>query len=185
MTWLSKIILAVALTVSTLGVSQAAIAQDFVARDATRYPQNPNLAPYGLKNILVAYEGSLWPSGSSDTARPNLNYIRDVYIPKIKSSKPDVLVLDIERYRWNSDVSATKWNQQINDLKAVVALFKRQMPNTKIGYYLIMPQRNWLAACGDPRKVTSRTRTWHNFNLRMRPLADVVDIIFQIGRAHV
>jgi len=170
--------LAAALSFGAIGVlaTVPAHAADFVARDATRYAENPDLSPYGLKDIVVAYESSLWPSGASRTT-PDLNYIRTNYIPKLKTKNPDVLVIDIETYKFTSTMTATEWTTNINKLKSVVSVFRQEMPNLKIGYYLIMPERNWLAPCGDPAKVASRTASWHQRNLKFQPLADVVDII--------
>jgi hypothetical protein len=170
--------LAAALSISAIGIlaGMPAKAADFVARDATRYAENPNLAPYGLKDITVVYEPSLWPSGA-DRTYPDLNFIRNVYIPKLKSKNPDVLVIDIERYHFNSDTTAAEWTANINKLKSVISVFRQEMPNLKLGYYLLLPQRNWLAPCGDPKKVASRTATWQENNLKLKPLADVVDII--------
>jgi hypothetical protein len=170
--------LAAALSLGTIGVlaGMPAQAADFVARDATRYAENPNLAPYGLKDIMVTYAPSLWPSGA-DRTNPDLNYIRNTYIPKIKSKNPDVIIIDIEHWKFKSYTTAAEWTANINKLKSVVSVFRQEMPNVKLGYYLIMPQRNWLAPCGDPRKVASRTAAWQQANLRMQPLADVVDII--------
>ena len=73
----------------------ALTAPTFVARDATRFAENPDLSAYGLKDIIVAYESSLWPAGASKT-EPDLNYIANNYIPKIRSKNPDVVVIDIE-----------------------------------------------------------------------------------------
>jgi hypothetical protein len=170
--------LAAALSISAIGVlaGMPANAADFVARDATRYAENPNLAPYGLKDITVAYESSLWPSGASKTY-PDLNHIRNVYIPKIKSKNPDVVIIDIEQYKFTSTTTATEWTANINKLKSVVSVFRQEMPNVKLGYYLLMPERNWLAPCGDPAKVARRSASWRDRNLRLQPLADVVDVI--------
>jgi hypothetical protein len=170
--------LAAALSLSAIGLLTAMPAQaaDFVPRDATRYAENPDLSPYGLKDIIVAYESSLWPSGASRTT-PDLNYIRTSYIPKIKSKNPDVVIIDIETYKFTSTMTATEWTTNINKLKSVISVFRQEMPTVKLGYYLIMPERNWLAPCGDPAKVASRTASWHQRNLKFQPLADVVDII--------
>jgi len=170
--------LAAVLSISAIGIlaGMPAKAADFVARDATRYDENPNLAPYGLKDINVVYEPSLWPSGA-DRTYPDLNFIRTVYIPKLKSKNPDVLVIDIERYHFKSTTTATEWTANINKLKSVISVFRQEMPNLKLGYYLILPERNWLAPCGDPAKSASRTAAWHDRNLRLKPLADAVDII--------
>lgn len=149
----------------------------FKARDATRYPQNPNLAPYGLKNIIVAYESSLWPSGASRST-PNTSYILNTYIPKIRSQNPDVVMIDIEVWKLNATMTSSQITANINKFKQVISAFRKGLPNTKIGLYLAMPERNWLAPCGDPAKRASRTTAWHNNNLRLAPLASAVDIIF-------
>lgn len=174
----ASLIAALSLTaVSALMGAPAEAADPFVVRDATRYPTDPNLSPYGLKDIVVAYESSLWPAGASK-ATPDLNYIRTYYIPKVKSKNPDVLVLDIEVYKFTSTTTAADWNNNINKLKSVIALFRQELPNTKIGYYMLAPERNWLATCGDPKKRVARYTAWHDRNLRMQPLADAVDILF-------
>jgi hypothetical protein len=170
--------LAVALSISAMGIlaGMPAKAADFEARDATRYAENPNLAPYGLKDILVTYAPSLWPAGA-DRTNPDLNYIRNTYIPKIKNRNPDVIIIDIEHWKFKPTTTAAEWASNINKLKSVISVFRQGMPNAKLGYYLLMPQRNWLAPCGDPKKVASRTATWQQANLKLQPLADVVDII--------
>lgn len=153
------------------------IKPDFVARDATRFKEDPNLATYGLKNIIVAYESSLWPSGASHV-EPDVNYIAKTYIPKIRNSNPDVVAIDIEGWPFKTTMTATEITANINKFKKVISVFRRELPNTKIGFYLVMPERNWLAPCGDPKKVASRTKLWHDRNVKLQPLADAVDIIF-------
>jgi hypothetical protein len=150
---------------------------NFVARDATRFKENPDLATYGLKDIVVAYESSLWPAGASKIL-PDLNYITTKYIPKIRLQNPDVVVIDIESWPFKSTMTAAEITANINKFKQVVSVFRRELPNTKIGFYLVMPERNWLAPCGDPKKVASRTSSWHQRNMKLQPLADAVDIIF-------
>jgi hypothetical protein len=156
----------------------AALKANFKARDATRYSADPNLGPYGLKNIIVAYEPSLWPSGA-DRSYPNTSYIANTYIPKIKSKNPDVVVIDIEESDWafTTSLSSTQITERINKYKKVISVFRTHLPNTKIGFYLAMPQRNWLAVCGDPAKRAARYTAWHNLNLKLQPLGSAVDII--------
>jgi hypothetical protein len=153
------------------------IKSNFKARDATRYPQNPNLGPYGLKNIIVAYESSLWPAGASRST-PNTSYILNTYIPKIRSQNPDVVVIDIEVWKLRSTMTSSQVTANINKFKQVIAAFRKGLPNAKLGLYLALPERNWLAVCGDPNKRASRMTAWHNHNLRLKPLASEVDIIF-------
>jgi hypothetical protein len=155
----------------------AALKANFKARDATRYPSNPNLGPYGLKDIVVAYESSLWPSGASRSS-PNTSYILNTYIPKIRSKNPDVVVIDIETWKLEPTMTSSQVTTNINKFKTVISAFRRGLPNAKIGLYMGVPYRNWLAPCGDPGKRAARTTSWHNHTLRLRPLADAVDIIF-------
>ena len=177
-TSLRRLVLAAAVSLSAAAlIGPSAQAADFVARDATRFAENPDLSPYGLKDIIVAYESSLWPAGASKTL-PDLNHIAKVYIPKIKRKNPDVVVIDIEAWPFKSTMTAEQITANINKFKSVIAVFRRDMPNVKIGFYLIMPERNWLAPCGDPKKVASRTSSWHQRNMKLQPLADAVDIIF-------
>lgn len=162
--------------VSGTAMAAETIKAGFVAYDATRYKENPDLTKYGMKDLLVAYEGSLWPSGASKS-QPDTSYIANNYIPKIRGLNPKLLVIDIEAWKLTSSMTATEITTNITKFKKVVSVFRRELPNTKIGFYLVMPERNWLAPCGDPAKVASRTTTWHNHNLRLKPLADAVDVI--------
>lgn len=157
--------------------AEAVLKPNFVARDATRFREDPNLAKYGLKNIIVAYEASLWPSGASRT-QPNTSYIATSYIPKVRNLNPDVIVIDIETWPLKAGMTASEITANITKFKKVIAVFRRELPKTKIGLYLVMPERNWLAPCGDPAKIASRTKSWHERNLKLKPLADAVDIIF-------
>ena len=157
----------------------ATLKPNFKSRDATRYPSDPNLGAYGLKNLIVAYESSLWPSGA-DRSQPNTSYVANTYIPKIKSKNPDVVVLDVEESDWEftTNLTSTQITDRINKYKKLISVFRTHMPNTKIGVYLALPNRNWLAVCGDPGKRPSRYTAWHNLNLKLKPLGSAVDIIF-------
>ena len=175
--------LLVVLSLSATGIildsydAWAALKPNFKSRDATRYPQNPDLAPYGLKNLVVAYEDSLWPSGASHST-PNTSYILNTYIPKIKSQSPDIVVVDIESWKLSSSMTSAEITTNINKFKTLLSAFRKGLPNAKLGLYMGLPERNWLAVCGDPGKRAARYTAWHNNNLRLQPLADAVDIIF-------
>ena len=87
--------------------------------------------------------------------QPNTSYIANTYIPKIKSKNPDVVIIDIEESDWDftTSLSSSQITDRINKDKKIFAVFRSKLPNTKLGIYLAMPQRNWLAVCGDPRKT--------------------------------
>ena len=119
----------------------------------------------------------MWPAGASKST-PNVSYIKNTYIPKnSRSRNPDVPIIDIEVWKFNSSMTASQVTANINKFKQVIGAFRSGLPKTKIGVYLHLPERNWLAPCGDPGKAASRTSSWHQRNLRMQPLADAVDII--------
>jgi hypothetical protein len=148
----------------------------FRTRDAMKQTNKPDLSGYGLRRVLVAYENSLWPAGA-DKSQPNTTYIANTYIPKIKGSNPDVVIIDIEAWKLRTTSTSTEVSAFIAKFKKIISVFRAKMPNTRIGVYLWVPERNWLAPCGDPAKRASRTSSWHNRNLRLKPLADAVDII--------
>jgi hypothetical protein len=168
--------------VSLAAVSTASLAavlplkSNFIAYDATRYGENPDLTKYGLTDVTVVYESSMWPAGASKS-EPNTSYIANTYIPKIRSKNPKLLIIDIETWKFTSSMTATQITATINKFKKVVDVFRRGLPNTKLGFYLVMPERNWLAPCGDPGKYASRMASWHERNLKLKPLAAVVDVI--------
>ncbi len=155
---------------------QLAAGANFRARDAMKQMGKPDLASAGLKRVVVAYENSLWPSGANKS-QPNTTYIANTYIPKIRNSNPDVVIIDIEAWKLKTGSTAAERSAFIAKFKKVISVFRSKMPNTKIGVYLWMPERNWLAPCGDPGKRASRTSSWHSRNLKLQPLADAVDII--------
>jgi len=173
-------VLSLAVTGISLGGFDAlavVLKPNFKARDATQYPQNPNLAPYGMKDIVIAYEASLWPPGASHST-PNTSYILNTYIPKIKGQNPDVVVIDIEVWKLSATMTSSEITTNINKFKQVISAFRNGLPNAKIGIYMGVPERNWLAVCGDPAKRAARMTAWHNNNLRLATLASAVDIIF-------
>jgi hypothetical protein len=154
----------------------AATATTFQARDAMRQINKPDLSVYGLRKVTVAYESSLWPAGAS-RSQPDPNYIAKYYIPKIRNSNPDAIIIDIEVWRITTTSTSAEISAFITKFKKVISVFRTHMPNTKIGIYMWMPERNWLAPCGEPEKRASRTAAWHRRNLKLQPLADAVDII--------
>lgn len=161
------------------GVAAAAVLplkSNFVAYDATRFSENPDLTKYGMTDLIVAYESSIWPAGANK-AEPDVNYIAKNYIPKIRSKNPKLLLIDIETWKFKSSMTAAETTATINKFKKVIAVFRRDLPNTKIGFYLVMPERNWLAPCGSPSKQASRMATWQKQNARLAPLAAAVDVI--------
>ena len=98
--------------------------------------------------------------------------------PEDSQPEPDVAIIDIEVWKFNSSMTASQVTANINKFKQVIGAFRSGLPKTKIGVYLHLPERNWLAPCGDPGKAASRTSSWHQRNLRMQPLADAVDIVY-------
>lgn len=150
---------------------------NFTIRDGTRFRGNPNLSKYGLNNVVVAYEGELW-SNRANKNEPDLKHIKSNYIPKLRRQNPDVLVIDIERWPLDAKTTVAERTATINKLKKVINLVRSEMPRLKIGMYMLMPERNYLAPTGDPKKSASRTTKWRERNLQLMPLADAVDIIF-------
>jgi hypothetical protein len=101
----------------TQAEEQLAAGTSFRSRDAMKQTNKPDLSSVGLRRVLVAYENSLWPSGA-DKSQPNTTYIANTYIPKIKSSNPDVVIIDIEAWKLRTTSTAS-------EVTAIIAKFKK------------------------------------------------------------
>lgn len=123
--------LAAAATTSLHPASSRA-AGGFQLFDATRFNGKPDdLDRCGLRPIRVVYVNDLWPGRDRD--EPDLDFIAKKTVPMLAASRPDRLVLDIEH--WEAD--------GIDKLIAVVREVKRHMPGVRVGYYGLLPVRDY------------------------------------------
>jgi hypothetical protein len=139
--------------------------------DALLYLKKPDLSQYGFKNILVIYDGSLWNAG--ETQRDTINSARIISVAK--TLPPNSLVcIDIES--WPLKGPSEVVTQSKKKYIAVAKLFRENCPTAKIGFYGIVPIRDfWRAIRGEGDESY---KDWDLENSNLQEIADTVDVIF-------
>ncbi len=142
----------------------------FVVYDAMKSRFKPDLTQYGLQPIQVIYAGWLWEKGEART-EPNLDRIRQVS----NALDPQIPVcIDIEHWKVKGDLDLVE--DSLRKLKYVADSFKLLNPDAMIGYYGILPIRDYWRAIG--AKGNRAKQQWVQENLRIKALAASVDIVF-------
>jgi Hyaluronidase len=152
-------------------LSSVALAQQFPVFDATGYTDKPGLTQYGLKPITVAYPAFMWdkPNWDDKTTLPDKAKLQH-YVDLAKPS--GILVIDIEHW----PISGSGAAQSVKQFQTVLQWAKASDPSLKVGFYGIMPQRDYWSPNQPthPEKMTA----WKQNNTGLEPLASQVDIIF-------
>ena len=147
------------------GVSAAAAAGSFRLFDSTRFVGKPDdLAACGLEPIRIVYAFEFWP-GRESWDQPDLGYVEDTLVPELAAAGHDRLVLDIEHWEV----------EEIGKLVAVVDLMRRLMPGVRMGYYSLVPVKEYRAfQPGRERRLAG----YADANRRWARLADAVDDLY-------
>jgi hypothetical protein len=133
-----------------------------------RYYSMPSLAGCGLSTIKIFYEGELF--GSASRSQPNISQLKNVIVPQILKYKWRYVVIDIEV--WNP---ITEMDKLILAMKTIRDGVRAKGGTSKIGYYMMVPQKNWNApVSGDASKLAA----WKAGNDKLARLAQEVDVIF-------
>ena len=135
---------------------------------AFRYNKMPSFAGCGLSSLKVFYHGEIFGSGSK--SQPNISQLKNVVIPQIVSKKYQYAVIDIEV--WDP---IREMDKLVTVMKTIRDGVRAKGGKTKIGLYLLIPEKNWLAP------VNNDSRRWTNWkanNAKLQRLAKEVDVLF-------
>lgn len=148
-------------------VLRKAIPKTFPIFDDTHnsYTNKPDI---GLSKLRLFYQWELFtnPTATSLPEDAKLAQAADM----LPVGYNGVIVLDIEMWPVFSDKS---W---LTHLKYIFDFFKARFPQSKIGYYGLMPDRS-IFECLFPRKAFNYTQ-WQKKNDITAPLAAYMDIFF-------
>ncbi|HEX2529693.1 MAG TPA: hypothetical protein VHL31_25820 [Geminicoccus sp.] len=133
-----------------------------------RYNKMPNFAGCGLSSLKIFYEGELF--GGKSKSQPNISQLKNVIVPQILKKKWDYVVIDIEV--WDE---ITEMDKLILAMKTIRDGVRAGGGTSKLGYYMMLPEKNWLAPVQNSATKTSK---WRANNDKLKRLADEVDIIF-------
>jgi len=147
------------------GGAEACLSEALPVRNAMQRIANiPDLSEFGIEEIQVLYEGEFRKPGALET-EIDRKWIVENVLPKVAYNE-DIVVVDIES--WHPILEIEKYI-------SVIEIFKEFRPETKFGYYGVLPYREYIGVIND-RQL--RTLGWKVRNSLMTPLAEVVDIVF-------
>jgi hypothetical protein len=145
----------------------------FILFDSIGQQNKPDLwSENGYPLIRTIPARWLWPKSAESMESPDLSHV-ELFAKSLHPSL-NLLCLDIEHWDLKTQ-SETELNRYTNYLISIINTIKRVRPDIKVGYYGILPIRDYHTPVrANPVQVAN----WHTLNNRLSPLADVVDIIF-------
>lgn len=183
--------LAALLLVFAAAWSCTAYAQIFPVYDQLNLSNKPDLiGTYGFSKIQAVGEGQLWPAGVSHD-QPDEATVRSV---ARRTPSNVFLVIDIEAWPTqvnlaaNPPVTQTDVNAAIQKYITVVDWMHNENPNLKVGYYSVLPIRNYWAPVSyvtvlnsgqtPSGSILSDYNAWLQANANLQVLASHVDAVF-------
>lgn len=158
------------LVCSPLMVHSKPIDSEFAIFDALVYRNKPSLQEYGLKPIKVIYTGELWGSGE-DKSKPNFERI----VRSANAAKGHTLVcLDIEHWPVSGDRVTVR--ESVDKYKAVANAFKKVNFLSEVGFYGVLPIRDYWRAIRSEGE--SGRSGWIEENAALVPIVESIDVVF-------
>ncbi len=132
------------------------------------YSRKPGAEDLGLNRLYMIYAGNVWRKGQSRD-EPIEHQVRAT----VREVPPGSLVcVDIEHW----PVKGPETVDSIRKLIAVMVWIRDERPDLKLGYYGVLPTRDyWRALKG---REHSDYQKWAQENKRLEELARHVDVIF-------
>jgi len=159
------------LTICLIGLLSpllAIAAEPFTIFDALLYTGKPDLSSTGIRPIALVYsKKEMFAGDKFDEAAWSAAVTQH-------ASATSPVVLDIEEWQ----VSGLPKNQasaNVSKYLRALELARMAAPKVKIGYYGLVPERNYWAPV---KKDRNALRDWSETNRALRPVADKVDFLF-------
>jgi len=148
------------------------IQSNFKIFDGTLYSLKPQLAEHGVQPLKILYASTLWPNKTSRVHVPDISVV-DKLVNDLKVNNTDILCLDIEHWNVNGDDKLLN----IGKYEKTIQLFRRGLKDVQIGYYGLVPERNyWASMKGNEDK---KNIIWKNTNLELADFAKSnLDVIY-------
>ena len=144
----------------------------FLVFDGTLYTGKPDLSLFGLKSITIVYSSSMWGKSRDWRNPPEAGTIRAIATRADRST--GIAVLDIENWPLTGDPSTVA--ASVSKYRRTIQLFKQAAPSLKVGYYGVVPVRNYWDAIGG--KYSPKHREWQTWNDNASSISDLEDILF-------
>lgn len=145
--------------------------KSFLFFDQMGYSEKPDLTASGLKPITLIDIHSLWKKNESKDT-PNENIVR--LMARRASQFGELACIDIEHWPLR-DIEHNKIQKNIQKLQRIADLMHETSPELRLGYYSLLPIRDfWIPVKDEPKNLSK----WHEDNKRLVPLSRHVDVIF-------
>lgn len=143
---------------------------EFLVFDAMAFIDKPDTGQYGLEPISMVYAGALWPKGV-DRFEPHEPTVRS-RARALSANADQPACLDVEHWK----LEGPSFDDDLRKLIDIVTWFKEERPEVKVGYYLLLPKREyWVAQRGS---TSEWFRAWETTNSDLAPLGEAVDVIY-------
>lgn len=144
----------------------------FVVFDGTMYRNKPDLSKYQIQPANIIYSGRFWNDKTRMGEVPSEHTVRR--LAREAAERGDMTVIDIEH--WLLNRSDAEVQESLLKYTTVAKWFRQEAPGTRIGYFGMFPLPDYDRARG--ALGYWRYRAWQQDNDRLKPLANVVDVIF-------
>lgn len=141
---------------------------DFKLFEILSYKNRGEVGEVGFHDLKIHYEGSMFDS-KTDIGLPNRSNVQF-----LARSSPGIAVLDIER--WADKHTWELTSEDVHKHLTVLNWYRDFMPAThKVGYYSIVPVRNYFGAVAG--EGSAKFSQWQRWNDITKPIADAVDFL--------
>jgi hypothetical protein len=137
--------------------------------DATLYLEKPDEIRVWLREAPIFYVRGIW-SSSDIQADPSEALLREQLA---SFSSPRDLILDLEHWDLSGTEAAVR--ESIRKYKLLAAMTKKLLPRTRIGYYGVVPARDyWRAQKGAGSKEYQQWQRYDDIVAEVVPSVDVL-----------
>lgn len=144
----------------------------FQVFDATAYGSKPGLTKYGIQPIRVIYGQEIWDDVRNMDPLPSHSKVRGLARQLAINNR--IVVLDVEH--WPVKPTDGDVADGMSKLLTLFRWFKDGAPSVQVGYYSLLPIRDYWRAI-KPKDHPERIK-WQSENDNLVPLADSVDALF-------
>jgi len=150
----------------------------FKVFDALLYQGKPGLESHCMERLNIIYGGVYWPQGAKrgDFTLPPIAKVIESAAKAGLQEGPSAL--DIEHWPVGGESSLV--DASLDNYLTVLRWFKATQPAEIVGYYGVVPTRDYWRAVKEPSTHGGQAgyEAWQAENDRLRPLADAVDVLF-------
>lgn len=142
----------------------------FLLFEALMYSNKPDLTQYGLNRIRMMYPSELWAAGDN---QKYVNPTKVITAAQV-TAENSYACIDIEN--WPITGKPADVTNSIDKYRQVADLVKTAKPSLKIGYFGVLPNRDfWRAIGGRGQKQYDQ---WLRENQKLKPISEKVDVVY-------